>query len=93
MNGKLLVLIFCIIGLLLISPISAKEVIAKVDDKGLMWVEGGRGGIIGTLHTCYGEITVNYEDYNSIMVNDTIRYNTDMIDYFWTSYWDVEKVD
>ena len=92
MTEKLLILIICIIGLLLISPISAKEVTAKVDDKGLMWVNDNRGGIVGTLHTCYGEITVSNEDYNNIMVNDTIRYDTDMVDYFWTPFWEVEKV-
>lgn len=90
MTEKLLIVI-CIIGLLLISPVSAKEVTAKVDDKGLMWVQNW-GGVIGTLHTCYGEITVSKEDYNNIVVNDTIRYDTDMIDYFWTPFWEVEKV-
>lgn len=91
MTKKLLILIICIIGLLLISPISANEVTAKVDDKGLMWVASI--GIVGTLHTCYGEITVSNEDYNNIMVNDTIRYDTDMVDYFWTPFWEVEKVE
>ncbi|MBO5180140.1 MAG: hypothetical protein J6B87_07350 [Clostridia bacterium] len=89
MTEKLLIVI-CIIGLLLISPLSAKEVTAKVTDKGLMWVNSR--GIVGTLHTSYGEITVSAEDYNNIMVNDTIRYDTDMIDYFWTPFWEVEKV-
>lgn len=93
MTEKLLILIICIIGLLLISPISAKEVTAKVDDKGLLFLDDNRGGIIGTLHTCYGEITVNEEDYNNIMVNDIIRYDTDMVDYFWTPFWKVEKVN
>ena len=92
MTKKLWILIICIIGLLLISPISAKEVIAKVDDKGLL-IDDHRDLFMGTLHTCYGEITINNEDYNSIMVNDTISYNTDMISYFWTPYWDVEKVN
>lgn len=90
MTEKLLIVI-CIIGLLLIFPVSAKEVTAKVDDKGLIWIQNW-GGIIGTLHTCYGEITVSEEDYNNIMVNDTIRYDTDMIDYYWTPFWEVEKV-
>lgn len=92
-SKRLIILLICLIGLLLISPISAREVTAKVDDKGLMWVQNGGGGIVGTLHTCYGEITVSPEDYNNIMVNDTIRYDTDMIDYFWTNFWDVEKVN
>ena len=92
MNTKGIILIICVIGLLIIAPISAKEVTAKVDDKGLLFIYDHRGGIVGTLHTCYGEITVNQEDYNNIMVNDTIKYDTDMVDYFWTVHWDVEKV-
>lgn len=92
MNAKGMILIICIIGLLIITPISAREVTAKVDDKGLLFVNDNRGGIVGTLHTCYGEITVNREDYNQIMVNDTIKYDTDLVDYFWTPFWDVEKV-
>jgi len=88
---RLILIILCIASLLLVSPVSAKMVTAKVDDKGLMWVNSV--GIVGTLHTCYGEITVSNEDYNNIMVNDTIRYNTDMVDYFWTALWEVEKVN
>ena len=86
-----MLIFFLIVLLLVVSPVSAEIVTAKVDDKGLMWVQS-RSGIVGTLHTCYGEITVSPEDYNSIMVNDTIRYDTDMIDYFWTPFWEVEKV-
>lgn len=93
MNTKGMILIICIIGLLVITPISAKEVVAKVDDKGLLFINDNRGGVVGTLHTCYGEITVNREDYNRIMVNDTIKYDTDLVDYFWTPFWDVEKVN
>ena len=91
MTGKRLFII-CLIGLLLVTPVSAKMVTTKVNDKGLLFVNDNRGGIIGTLHTEYGEITVNKEDYNQIMINDTIRYDTDMVDYFWTPFWDVEKV-
>lgn len=93
MNTKGIILIICIIGLLIITPISAREVTAKVDDKGLLFINDNRGGVVGTLHTCYGEITVSKEDYNNIMVNDTIKYDTDLIDYFWTPFWDVEKVN
>lgn len=93
MNIKQIILIFCIAGLLIIAPASAKEVTAKVDDKGLIWIQSSHGGLIGTLHTCYGEITVSEEDYNNIMVNDTIKYDTDMVDFFWTIHWDVEKVN
>ncbi len=93
MNIKGIILIICIISLLIIVPVSAKEVIAKVDDKGLLFINDNRGGVVGTLHTCYGEITVDREDYNQIMVNDTIKYDTDLVDYFWTPFWDVEKVN
>jgi len=93
MNTKGIILIICIIGLLIITPISAREVTAKVDDKGLLFINDNRGGVVGTLHTCYGEITVSKEDYNNIMVNDTIKYDTDLVDYFWTPFWDVEKVN
>ena len=68
MTGKLLILIICIIGLLLISPLSAKEVTAKVDDKRLL-IDDNRDMFVGTLHTCYGEITVSNEDYNNIIEN------------------------
>lgn len=88
---RLIILLICLIGLLLISPICAKEVTAKVDDKGLMYMQNW--GIIGTLHTSYGEIAVGTEDYNNIMVNDTIRYDTDMTDFSWTPFWKVEKVN
>ena len=90
---RLILIILCVTSLLLVSPVSAEMVTAKVDDKGLMWVHDNRGGIVGTLHTCYGEITVSPEDYNNIMINDTIRYDTDMVDYFWTPFWEVEKVN
>ena len=45
---RLIILLICLIGLLLIIPIHAKEVTAKVDDKGLMWIENSRGGLVGT---------------------------------------------
>lgn len=77
----------CLIGLLLISPVSAKMVTAKVDDKGLMWVNGK--GVVGTLHTEYGSIIVNDEDYNNVMVNDTITYDTDK-NTFWSTYWSIK---
>lgn len=93
MTDKRFIIIICIIGLLIMSPIYAQEVIAKVDDKGLLFIYDHRGGIVGTLHTQYGEITVDKEDYNNIQINDTIKFDTDLIDYFWTIYWNVEKVN
>lgn len=86
MTVKLILILFCI-GLLIITPVFSKEVTAVVDDKGLMWSDDR--GIVGTLHTGYGTITVTDDDYNRIMVNDTIKYNTDKT--FWT-YWEVEVI-
>lgn len=85
MNKKIIMI--CLIGLLLISPVSAKMVTAKVDDKGLIWVGGE--GIVGTLHTEYGTITVTEEDYNKVMINDTITYDTDMHS-FWNQFWSIK---
>lgn len=88
MNERLLII--TLIGLLLmIAPVSAEMVTAKVDDKGLMYYHSE--GIVGTLHTPYGWIIVTDEDYNNIMVNDTIRYDTKK-DTFWHLYWTVEVV-
>ena len=89
-KSKLLFIIIVIGLLLLVAPVSAKTVTAKVDDKGILI--DNRYGHMGTVHTCYGWITVSDEDYNQIMVNDTIRYDSDMIDWFWQQYWDVEVV-
>lgn len=85
MNKKIIMI--CLIGLLLISPVSAKMVTAKVDDKGLIWVPGE--GIVGTLHTEYGTIIVTEEDYNKVMINDTITYDTDKHS-FWSSFWSIK---
>ena len=84
-------LIIVLLFLLLISPVNAKMVTAKVDDKGL--VAYGNTGlcIVGTLHTRYGTITVTDEDYNKVEINDTIRYNTD-IDSFWHNRWEIEVI-
>lgn len=90
MTAKRLILILLIGALLLISPVSAKIVTAKVDDKGLMYTQ--RDGVVGTLHTCYGEIIVSRDDYNRVDINDTIRYNNDLVDYFWCTYWDIEVI-
>lgn len=88
MSIKLILILFCI-GLLIITPVFSKEVTAVVDDKGLIWVNGE--GLVGTLHTDYGTIIVTDDDYNKIMVNDTIKYNTDK-NTFWRTYWEVEVI-
>lgn len=88
--SKQLIALLLICSLLLLSPVSAEVVTAKVDDKGLMYTQ--RDGVVGTLHTCYGEIIVSREDYNNVNINDTIRYNNDLVDYFWHTYWDIEVI-
>ena len=88
--SKQLIALLLICSLLLLSPVSAEVVTAKVDDKGLMYTQ--RDGVVGTLHTCYGEIIVSRDDYNNVNINDTIRYNNDLVDYFWGTYWDIEVI-
>lgn len=79
-----------IILLILISPVSAKVVTAKVDDKGLIGY-GRSLSLVGTLHTEYGTIAVSDEDYNRVEINDTIRYDTHK-DTFWSSFWNIEVI-
>lgn len=93
MTKKRLIVIIILIGIiLLIAPVSAKIVTAKVDDKGLSVYGQTVPFYTGTLHTEYGTIAVSDEDYNKIEINDTIRYDTKMIDNFWSHYWTVEVV-
>jgi hypothetical protein len=88
--NKRLILIILLIGtLLLITPINAKVVTAKVDDKGLIAYGHASCSIVGTLHTEYGWIAVSDYDYNCVEINDTIKYDTD-IDSFWRPTWDIE---
>lgn len=92
MNRVLFIFCLAIMVFLFISPASAVMVTAKVDDKGLIAMHGY--GIIGTLHTCYGSIAVEDEDYNDISVNDTIKYDTDFKrNLLWADTWEVEKVN
>ena len=89
MNKQLIALLL-ICSLLLLSPVSAEVVTAKVDDKGVVtW--GNVGVIGGTLHTKYGEIVVRDEDYNRVDIGDTIRYDT-KLDSFWMHQWDIEVI-
>lgn len=90
MTKKRLILCVILMGILLITPVSAKIVTAKVDDKGIV-MYGQTGVLGGTLHTEYGEILVNDEDYNKVDINDTIRYDT-KLDSFWMHYWDIEVI-
>lgn len=90
-KSYIILILICLVVLVVAVPVvSAKEVTAKVDDKGLM--VSSRYGILGTLHTEYGTIIVQDEDYNNIQINDTISYNTDK-DTFWDIYWKVKKVN
>ena len=88
--SKQLIALLLICSLLLLSPVSAEVVTAKVDDKGVVtW--GNTGVISGTLHTKYGEIVVTDEDYNKVDIGDTIRYDT-KLDSFWMHQWDIEVI-
>ena len=92
-DGKMIkkVILITILITLLFSPVSAKVVTAKVDDKGLIGY-GNSAAIEGTLHTEYGTILVREQDYNRVQINDTIRYETDM-NQFWHRYWDIEVIE
>ena len=89
MTKQLFVIFLLIVLLLLISPVNAKIVTAKIDDKGLLFTHSY--GVLGTLHTEYGTIIVEDYVYNNVEINDTIKYDTKK-DTFWSYYWDVEVI-
>ena len=72
MIDKKLILI-ALIGLLLIAPVSAKEITSKVDDKEI--VDGYCTSY--TIHTVdFGDIEVDESQYQQVFINDTITFNT-----------------
>lgn len=80
-------LLICLIGLLLITPISAKVITTKVDDKEIV----NTYGTSYTVHTVdFGDIIVLWEDYNQIMINDNITFNTDGE---FGGYWGIQKIN
>ena len=74
MNKKL-ILIFIVIGLLLIAPISAKEITSKVDDKKII---PDRGDGFYFIHTVdFGDIEVLEGEYQKVFLGDNITFNTE----------------
>ncbi len=72
MTGKRIVLI-CLIGLLLVAPVCAKEITSKVDDKEIVDCYGETYSI----HTVkFGDISVLESTYQKVMINDTITFDT-----------------
>ena len=85
--SKRFILICLIIGLLLITPISAKVITTKVDDKTMVDTYGTSRAV----HTVdFGDIIVLDRDYNRIMINDTITFNTDGE---FGGYWTILKIN
>jgi len=85
--NKHFILSCLIIGLLLITPISAKVITTKVDDKQLI----DTYGTSRTIHTVdFGDILVLYNDYNRIMINDNITFDTDGN---FGGYWTILKIN
>lgn len=72
MNFKMgLIILF--LGMLLISCVSAREISSRVDDKEIV----DTYSTSYTLHTVnYGDIVVDESDYQRVMINDTITFDT-----------------
>jgi len=84
MNKKIIICCL-IIGLLLLSPVSAKIITSKVDDKRIMHTYGPSF----TVHTVdFGDIRVYHNVYNQIMINDTISFSDqcDETYHYYTVY-------
>ena len=74
MTEKRLLLI-CLIILLLIAPITAKEITSKVDDKHIQHSYGSDYYFIHTVD--FGDIQVFETEYDSVMINDTIIFKNE----------------
>ena len=73
MTDKRLLLILLMGLLLLIAPVSAKEITSKVDDKEIV----STYGVSYTIHTIdFGDIEVDESQYQQVFINDTITFNT-----------------
>jgi len=74
MTFKKAMLLLCIITLLLIAPVSAKEITTTVDDKEII----NNYDSCYTVHTIdFGDIQVTDTQYQQIFINDTITFNTE----------------
>ncbi len=74
MDLKSLLIIFCLIGLLLLAPVSAKEINSKVDDKKIIHSYGDGKYFVHTVD--FGDIEVSENDYQQVFINDTITFDT-----------------
>ena len=85
MNKKRVIIILLIIGLLLMTPISAKVITSEVTDKKIVKTYGA----CFTVHTAdFGDIRVDHEVYNQIMIGDNITFNDNCEDFefYYTVY-------
>ena len=87
MTAKRLILLILLIGILLITPISAKELTTVVDDKEIVATHGTSF----TIHTVdFGDILVTPNEYEKIFINDTVTFKTksNII-----GYWEILKIN
>jgi len=83
MTKKIILLIILLTGLLLITPITAKEITSKVDDKHIQHSYGNDYYFIHTV--VFGDIQVMEEVYDGIMINDTIKFYSNSKWGIWES--------
>ena len=72
---QVILLIYLIIGLLVITPLSAKEITSKVDDKKIMHDRGDGYYFIHTVD--FGDIEVREREYQKVFIGDNITFNTE----------------
>ena len=70
-----LILIFIVIGLLLIAPISAKEITSKADDKKIIHSYGDSFYFIHAAD--FGDIEVMEKEYQRVFIGDNVTFNTE----------------
>lgn len=84
---KRVILICLIIGLLLMTPLHARMITTKVDDKEIV----DTYGTSRTLHTVdFGDIVVLSTDYNRVMIGDNITFDTNEN---FGGYWEILKIN
>ena len=82
MTKKQVIFLIClIIGLLVITPVSAKEITSKVDDKKIIHDHDG----FYFIHTVdFGDIEVMEREYQKVFIGDNITFNTESEWGFYT---------
>ena len=76
MTRKQVILLICLImGLLIITPVSAKEITSKVDDKKITQSHGDGSYFIHTVD--FGDIKVMEREYQKVFIGDNITFNTE----------------